>query len=276
MTFWHTALLVGSAALAGAINSVAGGGTLLTFPALIAAGQFSNVANATSTVALWPGQLSSLWGYKNEIADNKNILLPLSLIGLAGGIAGAQLLLHTPRGLFDHIVPFLVLTSTVLFMIQEPVSRRQKEKARLAAAKEEPAGQGERTISAASPQLRLGWGTALFLFGVALYGGYFGAGIGILVLAALGFIGLTNIHQMNGIKAFFTLGINGIAALSFALGGIIDWKIAGIMAVGSLFGGWAGAGIAQRIGQKNVRRLVIGIGLVLTVSFFYKAFFRSG
>ena len=271
MTLWnlaHTALLIGSAAIAGAINSVAGGGTLLTFPALIAAGQASNIANATSTVALWPGQLSSLWGYKNEIRENKTLLIPLSLIGLAGGIIGAQLLLRTPRGVFDHLVPFLVLTSTVLFMIQEPLSHRQK--ARLAQSTET----GANAETPAAP-LRLGVGAALFLFGVALYGGYFGAGIGILVLAALGFIGLTNIHQMNGIKAFFTLGINGIAAFSFAVGGIIDWKIAGLMAVGSLFGGWAGAGIAQRIGQKNVRRLVIGIGLVLTVSFFYKAFFAA-
>lgn len=269
MISWqHAMLLIGASAVAGAINSVAGGGTLLTFPALTYGAQFAAiVANATSTVALWPGQLSSLWGYRTEIQQNARAILPLSILGLIGGIVGALLLLKTPSTVFDHIVPFLVLGATLIFMAQEPLARWQK--ARIAAATH-----GDRESDTATPAqeggLRLTLPIALFLFGVAIYGGYFGAGIGILTLAAFGLMGMTNIHQMNGIKNIFTLGINGIAAALFIFKGLVDWKIAAIMAFGSIFGGYAGAGIARRIGQKNVRRIVIGIGFVLTASLLIK------
>ncbi len=254
-------LLVSASALAGAINSVAGGGTLLTFTALLATGQVSTVANATSTVALWPGQLSSLWGYQKEIKQNVRSIVPLSLLGILGGITGSLLLTNTPASVFDKVVPFLVLTATILFMIQEPLSRWQKARA-AALAKENQ----QEEAPARPPGIHLTLPIRLFLLGVSIYGGYFGAGIGILCLAAFGFMGLTNIHQMNGIKAIFTLGINGVASAIFILQGLVDWKIAGIMACGSIFGGWAGAGIAQRIGQKNVRRVVIAMGLLLTLS----------
>lgn len=259
-------LLVGASALAGAINSVAGGGTLLTFSALLATGQISTVANATSTVALWPGQLSSLWGYQKEIKQNARSVIPLSLLGLLGGVAGSILLTHTSPKVFDKIVPFLVLTATVLFMVQEPLSRWQKARAAVNSlpGPKEPAEDAPN----APPGIHLTLPIGLFLLGVAVYGGYFGAGIGILCLAAFGLMGLTNIHQMNGIKAIFTLGINGVASVIFIFQGLVDWKIAGIMACGSIFGGWAGAGIAQRIGQKNVRRVVIAMGLLLTLSLF--------
>lgn len=275
LTWEHALLLVGASALAGAINSVAGGGTLLTFPALIGAGQLAKVANATSTVALWPGQLSSLWGYKEEIQHNARAIVPLTLIGLVGGIAGALLLLYTPPSVFDHIVPFLVLSATLIFMAQEPLARWQKR--RIAAANTESSGTLAPAAQAALPEgtgeqnaIRLTPGIALFLLGVAVYGGYFGAGIGILTLAAFGLMGMTNIHQMNGVKAIFTLGINGIAAVLFVFKGLVDWKIAAIMAVGAIFGGYAGAGIARRIGQQNVRRVVIAIGFVLTASLLVK------
>lgn len=261
-------LLVGAAAVAGAINSVAGGGTLLTFPALLAAGQLSTIANATNTVALWPGQVSSLWGYKNEIRHNKRALLPLGIIGIAGGLGGAQLLLKTSPAVFDRVVPFLILAATTLFIVQEPLSRWQKARIASSAGGQSAA----QTVAEEDAPLRLTWGTGLFLLGIALYGGYFGAGIGILTLAALGLMGLTNIHQMNGIKALFTIGINGVAAARFAIAGIIDWRIAALMAFGSVFGGYAGSGIARRIGQKNVRHIVIGIGLILSTWFLWKAF----
>ena len=261
-------LLVGASALAGAINSVAGGGTLLTFPALIGVGQLSTVANATSTVALWPGQLSSLWGYQKEIKQNARSIIPLSLLGLVGGAAGSLLLTHTSSKVFDKIVPFLVLTATVLFMAQESLSRWQKARA---AAKAPPT----LDTKEGAPGIRLTLPITLFLLGIAVYGGYFGAGIGILCLAAFGLMGMTNIHQMNGIKAIFTLGINGVASAVFIAQHLVDWHIAGIMACGSIFGGWAGAGIARRIGQKNVRRVVISIGLFLTLYLLWKTFQTS-
>ncbi|MBC8101906.1 MAG: sulfite exporter TauE/SafE family protein [Cytophagales bacterium] len=258
-------LLIAASALAGAINSVAGGGTLLTFPALLATGQLSTVANATSTVALWPGQLSSLWGYKQEITQNARTIAPISGIGLLGGVGGALLFARTPVSTFDRLIPFLVLLATVLFMAQEPLSRWQKTRATTAGAAV-PVPPSAPNQQAREGILHLTLPVGLFLLGIAVYGGYFGAGIGILTLAAFGLMGLTNIHQMNGIKAIFTLGINGVASAIFIQRGLVDWKIAGLMAVGSLFGGWAGAGIARRIGQKNVRRVVIAIGLLLTIS----------
>jgi len=266
MISWQYALLlIGASALAGAINSVAGGGTLLTFPAILATGQLSTIANATNTVALWPGQLSSLWGYKSEIQHNARSIIPLSVIGLVGGICGALLLINTPAAIFDQIVPFLVLSATLIFMAQEPLSRWQKARAETIASKETDLPPSA-TYAAPDDRLRLTLPIVLFLLGIAVYGGYFGAGIGILTLAAFGLMGMTNIHQMNGVKAIFTLGINGIAALLFILKGLVDWKIAALMTLGSIFGGYAGAGIARRIGQKNVRRIVIGIGFTLTLT----------
>jgi len=270
MTSWQQdLLLIAASAVAGAVNSVAGGGTLLTFPTLLAAGQLSTVANATSTVALWPGQLSSLWGYREEIKQNARAFVPLLAIGLTGGITGALLLTHTPPSVFDRVVPFLILLATLIFMAQEPLARWQRSRAGALVASQPDAEAGDGG-TAADTTLRLTPAIALFLLGVAVYGGYFGAGIGILTLAAFGLLGLTNIHQMNGIKNVFTLGINGIAAMLFVVNGLVDWRIAGMMALGSIFGGYAGAGIARRIGQKNVRRVVIAIGFILTLSLLRK------
>jgi uncharacterized membrane protein YfcA len=292
MTIEQALLLIGASAIAGAMNSVAGGGTMLTFPALLAAGQLSTVANATSTVALWPGQISSLWALRDEIKHNASSIVPLSIIGLAGGIAGAQLLVYTPASLFDRIVPFLILMATALFMAQEPLAKWQKARTERILApvgmapenmeEEAEAAVADTPVAPAHPipeqpeaPLRITVGIGIFLLLVALYGGYFGAGIGILSLAALGLMGMTNIHQMNAIKAIFTIGINGIAAALFIIKGLVDWKIAGMMALGSLFGGYAGAGIARKVGQKNVRRIVIAIGLILAVTQFVKTFVKG-
>ena len=283
--------------LAGAVNSVAGGGTLLTFPALLLAGQSALFANATSTVALWPGQLSSLWGYRKEIGRTHTAVLPLTVLGTLGGILGAWLLLITPASTFDKIVPFLVLTATSLFMAQEPLARYRARQALQTQQGQEKASPGNISNSASIPSsiassdnassdadspgaasaaptdtLRnLTLPIALLSFCIAVYGGYFGAGIGILILATLGFLGFTNIHQMNGVKNIFTLCINGVAALIFVAKGLVHWDICALMAVGAIFGGYAGAGIARRIGQKNVRRLVIGIGFILTLSLLWNA-----
>ena len=261
----HSTLLFASSAAAGAVNSVAGGGTLLTFPALIAAGQTQKAANATSTVALWPGQASSLWGLRREVHESlqgrMSSVLQLLVIGCAGGAAGALLFTHTGETAFQHIVPYLILLSVVLFLLQEPLSRRLK------------AGTGDRYgEDGAEDTLRLSPPVGLFLFVIAVYGGYFGAGIGILTLSALGLLGMRDIHRMNGVKAVFTLAVNGVTVLLFAFGGLIDWRAAGLMAVASLFGGYAGAGIARRLGQRNVRRVVIAIGVSLALKLFWDAY----
>ena len=267
MDWQHAAVLFGSAALAGAVNSVAGGGTLLTFPALLWTGQLATVANATSTVALWPGQLSSLWGYRKELGENRDAIARLAIPSLLGGVVGALLLLRTPPGVFAGLVPYLILMATLLFIAQEPLSQWQRAKAARAMAGV-PAEAGERNRDELSASA---WGgVILFQFFVAVYGGYFGAGIGILMLAALGLMGFTNIHRMNGLKNINGLCINLVAASIFIANGLVQWPIALWMALGAIFGGYSGAGIARKIGQKNVRRIIIFIGFALTLSLLIK------
>lgn len=256
---FHHLLLAAAAVVAGAMNSVAGGGTLLTFPALLATGQLSTVANATNTVALWPGSVSSCWGYRNEVGANRHLLAPLIVLGLIGGVLGSVLLLVTPTQLFDRVVPYLVLTATLLFVSQERISRWLRSRS----------GEAE-TLPADARPVKLTPLTMLLILGISVYGGYFGAGIGIVTLAAFGLMGMRDIHQMNGIKNIYVLFTNGIAAAIFINRGLVDWRIAILMAVGAIVGGYSGAGIARRIGQKNVRRLVIAIGTILTLSLFWR------
>ena len=274
MTWQHNLILVLAAAVAGMVNSVAGGGTLLTFPALLSAGFDAVIANATSTVALWPGQLSSLWGYRKELGQNRTAIVRLAIPSLLGGSLGAWLLLHTPHSIFGHIVPFLILLATALFMAQEPLARWQRTRAEktsaLSASAANPSPAEDVSSPAASapagePSPSAWAGVMVFQFFVAIYGGYFGAGIGIMMLATLGFMGFTNIHQMNGLKNINGLCINAVASVLFITSGQVNWHIALMMAVGSIIGGYAGAGTARRIGQRNVRRVIIGIGLVLAV-----------
>ncbi len=278
MSFQQAVVLFVAAMIAGAVNSVAGGGTLLTFPALInvLGYSFANVANATSTVALWPGQLSSLLGYRKEIGRSRKAILALGVPSLIGGGIGALLLSHTPSKVFEHLVPFLILLATLLFMAQGPVSRRLRARAASAEPAIPEADNG--TDHPAESGMPRDWfGVMLFQLFVAIYGGYFGAGIGILMLAALGFMGFTDIHRMNGLKNINGLLINAVAIMIFVtahtLPGqgtgamhdrLVNWPMAGLMAVGSIIGGYTGAGTARRIGQQNVRRIIILIGFSLT------------
>lgn len=235
--------------LAGAINSVAGGGTLVSFPALVWLGVPSIVANATNTVAMWLGSLGSFWGYRKEMTGLSRRILLLIVPSMIGGILGAILLKLTPSSTFDRLVPILVLFATLLFLVQDGVQRLLK------------------TSDAAAHQSNLWlWGSIGFQFLVAVYGGYFGAGIGILMLAALGIMGLTDIHQMNGLKNIFAGCINGVAAVYFIASGLISWPHALIMIVGAISGGYLGAGAARKMGRPIVRRLVIAIGFTMTVA----------
>ena len=252
MRLVHQLIVFAAACVAGAINSVAGGGTLITFPTLIWLGVMSKSANATSTLALWPGSLGSVWGYRRELRRADSRVFALIVPSLIGGITGAILFFRTPTDVFDRLLPFLILFATVLFMAQEPIQRRFN----LAAAH-------------AARSHWLSW-TMLFQLAVGLYGGYFGAGIGILMLAALSLMGHTDIHEMNGVKNLLAVCINGVAAFYFIFTGLVLWQDAVVMAVGSIVGGIAGAGVARRLGRKTVRRIVVVIGLVLAVSFMFR------
>jgi uncharacterized membrane protein YfcA len=241
----HELAAFAAAFAAGAINAVAGGGTLITFPTLLWLGIPENVANATSTAALWPGSLGSAWGFRRELRGVDPRVFALVIPSIAGGIAGAILLQLTPNDTFKYLVPFLILFATALFMAQEAFQRRFN----LADAH-----------SARSHWLS--W-TMVFQLGVAIYGGYFGAGIGILMLAALGLMGHTDIHRMNGIKNLLAVCINCIAGVYLLLfSDLVVYTDALVMAVGSIAGGVAGAGMARRLGRVTVRRIVVAVGFV--------------
>lgn len=266
-----------AAFLGGAINAVAGGGTLVTFPTLMWAGVPTTMANATSTVALWPGQLSSLWNYRDEMSSGRHIMLRFAIPSFFGGLLGSILLVITPESRFKALVPYLILTATLLFLFQEPLSRWQK--ARLEKSKKESqeikegqahtTPEGDPLFQSQSKALGAWAGLLAFQFVVSVYGGYFGAGIGILQLAAFGLMGFTNIHRMNGFKNINGLIINAIAIAIFVFNGLILWNTALMMAIGSLLGGYFGAGTARKVGAKNVRKIVIAIGFTMTLKMLF-------
>jgi uncharacterized membrane protein YfcA len=265
-------LVVLASAVAGAINSIAGGGTLLTFPALVGLGVPPIVANATSTIALWPGALGSMWGYRHELKGMRDWAIAFALPSLGGGLVGAWLLLRTPPDRFAALVPWLVLGATALFMAQGPITATVARRR----ADEREAGGGTREVGAFTPASAPGSSPTnryllpathfsasvlAYQFLVAIYGGYFGAGVGILMLAALGFAGLTNIHQMNGLKNWGGLCMNAVAAITFAFSDIVNWPVALAMALGAALGGYGGSRLAQRVAQGAVRRAIVVIGL---------------
>jgi uncharacterized protein len=238
-------------AVAGGMNAIAGGGTLLTFPALVGLGISPIVANATSTVALWPGAVSSMWGYRGELQGTRQWAIGFAAPSLLGGGIGAWLLLRTPPSRFAALVPWLVLGAAGLFMVQPFIMKRIQRHTLPTTSDVDPTATG-RPPSA---------GVILLQFLVAIYGGYFGAGVGILMLAVLGFMGLTNIHRMNGLKNWGGLCMNLVAAVSFAFSSLVRWPIALGMAIGSIGGGYVGSRLAQRTPQRYVRRAVVVIGL---------------
>lgn len=241
----HLILFIGAFA-AGVVNSIAGGGTLITFPLLIWMGLDPKVANATSTVALWPGLFGGLYGFRKELENSSAILVRLGITSVIGGGLGAWLLIWTPSPTFARMVPFLILFATILFMAQGTINRRLR-------------------LQPIVPEPKASWwlGAIVFQFFSSMYGGYFGAGNGILMLAAMGLLGLHDIHRANGIKNFLGICINSVAVLSFALTHLVVWSDALLMAVAALLGGYFGAQMAVRVGQVWVRRGIVGIGFVI-------------
>lgn len=242
-------LIILATAGGSAVNSIAGGGTLLTFPALVGLGVPALTANATSTVALVPGSISAFLGYREVLGGASQWALRFAIPSLLGGLCGALLLLVTPADRFDAVVPWLVLGATLLFILQRPVMRALKGRVDPSHAHGDP-------IDRPPPVSMLA-----YQFLVAVYGGYFGAGIGILMLAALGFMGFTNIHRMNGLKAVGGTSANIVAALTFAVTGRVHWPLALAMGIGAVAGGYGGSRLAQRVSQDRVRQAIIVIGL---------------
>jgi len=298
MTVAEGAIMLAAAATGGLMNAMAGGGTIVTFPTLVFLGEPAIIANATSTVALLPGAAASMAGYGKEVATHKEWLKTLLLPSIVGGGIGSVLLLRTEEKTFANLAPLLVLFATLLFIWQGILNRRRARRssaaataaAAVAAATEDapPAGppaaaRAHRPLAATAastgttdgpPSLRLSrgrWLTAIALqFAISIYGGYFGAAIGILMLAVLGFLGLTNIFAMNGLKNFFGFCINGVAAAYFILRGAVVWPVALLMMAGSIAGGYGGARLAQVIGKERARNAVVVVGLVVTAILFWQ------
>jgi uncharacterized membrane protein YfcA len=250
-----------AAIAAGAINAVAGGGTLVTFPMLLwAIGNSpteSVIANGTSTFALFPGSLASMWGYRREIAATRNWLKFLLAPCIVGGLLGARLTILSPST-FKQLVPWLILTASALFLLQPSIARWT--------------GIGsphERPTSTAIA------GVIALQFAIAVYGGYFGAGIGILMLSGLALIGLSDIHQMNGLKTVLATIINGLAMVIFIWNDKVDWRYALPMTVAAILGGFGGASIARRLNRQLVRWIVIAIGIGLSGYYFWKTYLGS-
>jgi uncharacterized membrane protein YfcA len=243
---------LGLAALtAGAVNSIAGGGTLLTFPALLTAVP-PVVANGTSTVALVPGSLAGAWGFRRELHSVRRWVPLLAVPSLVGGWVGSRLVTRLPASYFDALVPWLILTASLLFLFQ-PILARQAAAA-----------------GPARPKARMVAAVVGFQFLVAVYGGYFGAGIGILMLSALGLMGLHDIHAMNGLKNFLAVLINGISVANFVLEGVVEWRLAAVMAPAAILGAYAAPHLARRLDRRLVRCIVVGIGFALAGHFFYQ------
>jgi uncharacterized membrane protein YfcA len=248
---WTYVWLAAAAFAAGIVNSIAGGGTLLTFPSLLAVVP-PVVANGTSTVALVPGSLSAVWGFRRDIATIRRwvpLLVPPSIVG---GLLGSFLVTRLPERYFDAMVPWLILTAALLFLFQPLLARH--------AGASEKAAPGAGKVAA----------VVVLQFFVAVYGGYFGAGIGILMLSALGLMGLSDIHAMNCLKNLLAACINGVSVLVFAGEGVVRWELAAIMAPTAIAGAYAGSRLAQRIDQRIVRGLVVAIGLGLALYYFYQ------
>jgi len=271
---WQGVIIFSAAFVAGMMNSVAGGGTLLTFPALIWMGIDPKAANVTSTIALWPGSLGGMVGYRRELRDSRRFMQRLAPSSVAGGLVGALLLLKTPSSTFAAIVPFLIFFATILFAAGEPVMRwlRRKSKDEQRAAPHHPStSEAAPAPHATTEPGRAWWAGAIILqFFSATYGGYFGAGNGIVMLAVLGLLGLTDIHQMNGLKNFFAVCINVIASFYFMIWGPVHWAAALVMTVGAIAGGYGGAGLARRMGRRFARGAVIFIGLAMTLSLLFR------
>ncbi len=242
-----------AAFVAGMINAVAGGGTLVSFPALLWIGRDPIVANVTSTIGLWPASLGAALGFRRELAKSRRGIRMLLFPSFAGGAVGAAALLRTPSHVFGAIVPYLILFATALFALGDRAGRRSP------------------TSAAHDPLNATPWAVAVgFQFLVAVYGGYFGAGIGILMLAALSLLGLTDIHEMNGVKNALALLINGVAAVYFGFSGRVIWSDALVMAIGASAGGYGGAGLARALGRTFVRRAVVVIGVAMAASLLWR------
>jgi hypothetical protein len=257
LPFTHAILLFFAAAIAGTLNAVAGGGSFVSFPTLLFLGVPAVPANATNTVALWPGLAASAVAYLKRLNAPARLLVPLVVVSVAGGWAGALLLLKTPQHTFLHLIPWLLLSGTLLFAF----------------------GNSMRSLAGRSAQIddlhSLSWiAIAVSSFVellVAIYGGYFGAGIGFIMLGMFTALGMRDLNSMGAMRTLLAAVINAAAVVTFILAGAVLWPIFLVMTSGALAGGWFGAHYAQKADPRHVRAFVITLGLAMSAYFFFTA-----
>lgn len=270
----HPLFLFVAAFLAGTINSVAGGGSFISFPALLFAGIAPIPANATNTAAVWPGTVASTIAYRKAFSpEARRILPPLLITGVFGGILGARILLLTPQTTFMRIVPWLLFGATLVFVFSGRLSARMHERLRRRAAERanvyRQSAPSSDVAQRASNQPRALFYIGLFLaLVISMYIGYFGAGVGILLLALLAFLGMEDIHAMNAVKSLLVTFVNGVALLNFIVARVIVWPEATVMLVGAILGGYGGAYFAQKMNPRHIRYAVIFTGFAMSAYFF--------
>jgi uncharacterized protein len=254
LTLPQAIFLFAAGVLGGALNAVAGGGSFVAFPALLFTGVGPVAANATNTLALWVGVTASGGAYRKHLKISKRVMIPLIATSIVGGLGGALLLIRTPPQTFLRVLPWLLLGATLLFAFGKHLTGRIA------------AGISHESSNAAVA------GASIFELLVAVYGGYFGGGMGIMNLAMLAAIGMTDMHAMNALKVVLGGFINGVATITFVATGAIVWKQGAVMTVGAIAGGFFAAHYAQRLPQSWIRAFVIMVGSAMTVYFFVRAY----
>ena len=243
------AIAGGAAAVAAAINSAAGGGSFISFPALVFLGMPPIAANATNTAAMWIGQAGSIRGFRDDISRPSRRFVVAMIVSALGGIAGAVLLLHTPVHAFNAIIPWLLLFATLVFALSPAILKLARRT-------------GEVDDVA--------WWHSIVLFVIAIYGGYFGGGQGLVILAFFALIGMTNLRKMNALKSVLAFINNGVPVIPFAFAHVLAWDVALVMCVSATIGGYYGALIVRRVPPRIMRIAIVVIGAPTTVAFFVR------
>jgi uncharacterized membrane protein YfcA len=243
MTTIEAVVILGAGMAAGTINAMVGSGSLITFPVLLLFGYPPLIANVSNAVGLVPGSISGAIGYRSELTGQRSRMVPLGIASLVGGLTGSTLLLLMPASAFERIVPILILTACVMVILQpwlsQVVARRQDLSDGVA---------------------RIGPAVVVLVFLIAIYGGYFGAAQGVMLMALLTTFVLDDLQRLNGLKNFLTVVINSVAATLFILVAPINWSVALLLALGSILGGQLGASVGRRLSPAALRLLIVAIG----------------
>lgn len=260
---WRLPWLIFASFLGGALNAVAGGGSFLTFPAMLGVGLGPIQANATNTVALWPGQLTSIAGYRDEVRKHKPLAVKMALAGLVGGSIGAIILLNTPAKTFIYLVPWLLLFAALIFAVSDPVMKhlQRRAQARSGVAVESAEAQAERNY----------WPLVLATIVICFYIGYFGAGAGFLLMTALSLFGVEEMRALNSLKVLGACISNLSAVVTFIFGGAIEWHYCLISMLFAAAGGWVGAIYARRMNPDVLRAVVVITGCIVAAYFFWRS-----